>query len=387
MEVNEMIKGKATLVVDLGNSETRVLTIFGKTTTGELRYRLSSLDNRFGPLEDDYEVPDDYTAENSRIFVDGFGKYCVGDLCRREIPADLRPSAIEKKYRSDVSKLSMIQAFLQGYIDVANMMQSSVEDIDVEWDVVVLLPPADISVGSEFIGKMVRSIEKIEFIMPKVQKDILVKDVRVMPEGFCAYLGVLFDMRRKVRPEYAHLKKETTLIFDIGAGTTDISVIEDGKIISATKYTVTLGGNNVHQKVKSMLNASGKTFPESMVQEGVEKGFIKSGNMKYPLVKEIAKAKNETARGIVNSVRDFFESSQYPIEKIENLIVCGGGAIDANIDGVHPLSLYLVEYMKKLTRNITLVELPKIVDNEGVEDTVSPRILNVLGAGIASYRE
>jgi cell division ATPase FtsA len=208
-----------------------------------------------------------------------------------------------------------------------------------------------------------------------------------MPEGFCAYLGILFDMRRKIRPAYSHLKNETTIIFDIGAGTTDISVIEDGKIISATKYTVTLGGNNVHQKVKSMLNASGKSYPESMVQEGVEKGYLKSGNVRQSLVKEIGKAKNEIARGIVNSVRDFFESSQYPIEKIENMIVCGGGAIDTKIEGVHPLSEYLVEYMKRLTENITLVELPRIAGDDGVEDVVSPRILNVLGAGIATYRD
>lgn len=381
-----MVQGKATLVVDLGNSETRVLTIFGKAASGELRYRLSSLDNRFGPLEDDYVVPSDYTEENTRIFKKGYGKYCVGDLCRREIPADLRPSAIEKKYKSDVSELSMIQAFLQGYLDIANMLQVEVSDVNVEWDVVVLLPPADIAVGSELIGKMVRGIGKIDFTMPEVVKPIYVKDVRVMPEGFCAYLGILFDMKRKVRPEYAHLKSESTIIFDIGAGTTDISVVEDGKLISATRYTVSLGGNNVHQKVRSMLNAGGKTFPESIVQEGVEKGYLKSGNTRQSLVTEISKAKNEVARGIVNSVRDFFESSQYPLEKIENMIVCGGGAIDARINGVHPLSEYLVSYMRRLTENITLVELPRISGEEGA-DEVSPRILNVLGAGIASYRE
>ena len=382
-----MVEGKALLVVDLGNSETRVLTVFGKTQTGELRYRLSSLDNRFGPLEDDYVIPEDYTAENTRVFTYDYGRYCIGSLCRREIMADMRPTAIEKKYKSDVTKLSMIQAFLQGYIDVSNMMQVPVDRVNVEWDVVVLLPPADVAAGAPLIGKMVRSITNIDFSMPKVEKNIYVKDVRVMPEGFCAYIGVIYDMRRKVRPEYSHLKKEGTIVFDIGAGTTDICVIEEGKIISATKYTVSLGGNNVHQKVKSMLNASGKTFPEGMVQEGVERGYLKSGNTTYPLTKEISKAKNETARGIVNSVRDFFESSQYPIEKIENMIVCGGGAIDAHIDGIHPLGEYLVQYMKRLTENITLVNLPTIAGEDGEVDVISPRVLNALGAGIASYRD
>ena len=45
-----MVEGKASLVIDLGNSETRVMTIFGKTESGDPIQRLSILPNKFGEL-------------------------------------------------------------------------------------------------------------------------------------------------------------------------------------------------------------------------------------------------------------------------------------------------------------------------------------------------
>ena len=47
-----MIVGKASLVVDLGNSETRVVTLFGNTELGEPKLRLSILSNKFGELSE-----------------------------------------------------------------------------------------------------------------------------------------------------------------------------------------------------------------------------------------------------------------------------------------------------------------------------------------------
>ena len=67
-----MITGTAKLVVDLGNSETRVMTIFGKNTKGRPKKRLSVLDNRYSALPEDkldiYTSGDTYTDENSKVF-------------------------------------------------------------------------------------------------------------------------------------------------------------------------------------------------------------------------------------------------------------------------------------------------------------------------------
>ena len=382
-----MSQGKANLVVDLGNSETRVFTIYGRDENGNLRYELHSLDNHFAVLEDDYIITDEYDASNSRVFHQGFTRLCMGDLCRKEFGSsnDLRPSAVEKKYESEVSEMSMRNAFLQGYLDVSSMTGIPIDQIDVEWDVVVLLPPADVEEGSEKISKMIRDIQDIDFTMPVVRKDIVIKEVRVLSEGFCAYIGVMCGLDRNIRKDYQYMAKQKTIIFDIGAGTTDITIIENGKAIKASRYSTPVGGNNVHQRVKGKLAVKGFDMPEALVREATEKGYIMDGSKRVSLKKEIAEAKSSVSRMIVSNVRDFFESTGYPIRSIQNMIVCGGGAIDS-IEGIHPLSEYIEGYMKKLSPNIELVTLPNIIV-DGKEEQISPRILNVIGAGIASYRD
>lgn len=383
-----MISNKATLVVDLGNSETRVMTIFGRTATGQTRYSLHALDNHFGPLEDGYRVAEEYTEATTRIFHMEDTTLCTGEMCRKEFvnSDDFRPSAIEKKYLSDVSRMSLTCAFLQGYMDVASFLNRSCEEFDIEWDVTVLLPPADIEVGAEKMSRMVKSITEIDFSMPEIKKPIYVRNVTVLPEGFCAYIGLLYDMNRKVRSGSEHMKKETVIIFDIGAGTTDITVVESGKPIIATRYTMSIGGNNVHQRVRNELNKRGMELPEDTVRQATERGYIKDGSKRVPLYKEISEAKSIVARTIVANVRNFFESTQYPIRSIEDMIVCGGGAVDAGIEGVKPIGEYLVAYMKRLSENISLLDMPKIVSPEGKEVDISPRHLNILGAGVASLR-
>lgn len=383
-----MIQGKATLVVDLGNSETRVMTVYGKYGDGRTRYSLHSLDNHFGPLEEGYKIADEYNATNTRIFSLQGATLCSGEMCRREFvnSDDFRPSAVEKKYTSDVSRMTFINAFLQGYLDIASFENIPVDRIDVEWDVVALLPPMDIEVGAEKLSNMIKSIKEINFSMPVVHKDIQVRDVRVLLEGFCAYIGVLYDMNKKVRPEYKYLKNEVVIIFDIGAGTTDITVVDNGKPIKATRYTMAIGGNNVHQRVRGVLNERGLDLPEDVVRVGVERGYIKDGRKQISICKEISEAKSVVARSIVSNVRNFFEFSQYPIRKIEDMIVCGGGAVDPGIDGMRPIGEYLVEYMKRLSENISLVELPNVLMGEEYK-SISPRVLNVFGAGVASLRD
>ena len=141
----------------------------------------------------------------------------------------------------------------------------------------------------------------------------------------------------------------------------------------------------MHQRVKGKLSSKGFDMPEDVVKEASEKGYIMDGSKRVSLKKEISDAKNAVARMIVSNIRDYFESTGFAIRRIQNMIVCGGGAIDG-IEDVRPLGEYTEEYMKRLSPNIELVELPNVVIN-GKEEKISPRILNVLGAGIASYRD
>ena len=384
-----MVEGKAKLVVDLGNSSTRVKTYFGKTSKGAPRSKLSILDNKYSDIAEDkirlYLNDRDYSDETSRIFKYGAGYFCNGELCNDEFgPTSFRPTALEKKYESDITLMTMHNALRQGIEDVASMENCNESSVDVDWDVIVLLPPEDIDQGSKIIIDRIKSIEEIEFLMPDIKKNIRIGTVTVLPEGFCAFVGVVFEAKGVIREDYAYLIDDdaVTLIIDIGAGTTDISIANGSKIVKSTRYTLNIGGNNVHQVARKAIKASRGIFlKEEAFQTAMKTGYIKDGAKRISILREISDAKKEVSRQMVAGIQEFFESSMYPVRTISNLLVCGGGAESSNQEGIYPISTYLIGYMKRLSENIELVEYPKALVN-GVETTLPPRLLNIIGAGI-----
>ena len=193
-----MITGTAKLVVDLGNPETRVKTIYGKTAKGNVRERLSIIDNRYSIVPDEkldlYLKGDTYSSESSYVFERNGIYYCNGDVCNIEMAqTSFRPTALEKKYESKVTLFTLINAFRQGIEDVAIFSNCDSDNVDVDWEVYLLLPPEDLEAGSQAIASMVKSIEDINFLMPELYKKISISKVKVFPEGMCAFFGVLFS--------------------------------------------------------------------------------------------------------------------------------------------------------------------------------------------------
>lgn len=385
-----MVNGAATLVIDLGNSDTRVETYFGKTSKGEPRKRLTVLSNRYSEIPErdisSFLANENYSEEDSRIFKMDDGKYYVnGLLCDREFSATTqRPSATSKKYNSLLTKLTLRNAFNQGYEDIARFTNSDIDSIDVEWNVVIELPPADIEVGAGKIAEMAKAVKNIEFVLPKVEKEIKIVGVNVYPEGFCALIATIFETKTKVRPQYAYLLDDssTTLVVDIGAGTSDIVLSVGSKVMQNSRFTIEIGGNNVHQRVRGLLKSKeGIELPESSVKRGCETGFVKYGGKKVDIRNYIAEAKSDVSKQLINGVIEFFEANMIPIHTINNILVVGGGACESDVEGINPISDYVVEYITERSKYITRVELPThVVDGE--EKKISPRLLNIIGAGI-----
>lgn len=382
-----MVNGTATLVIDLGNSETRVQTQFGVNGKGKIRKTLSILSNRYGILPKDkldvYLTNQIYTEEDSCIFNYGDDYWCNGDICMTELSSTTeRPSALHKKYNSLPSKLAIINGFRRGYEDVANFADCDLASVNVSWDVVLLLPPEDVDAGAKQIAELARSIKEINFLMPDLKKEITINSVNVYPEGFCAYIAVLMENKTKVRKSHAYLAEptETTLIIDIGAGTSDITMAKGSNIITSSRFTRAIGGNNVHRRVGKMLREKGINLPESAVREGVETGTIRSGSKVFEIKSEIAIAKRDVSKQLVDAVVEFFEDNMILMDSINNILICGGGAVESDVEGIEPIANYVTDFIIGISANISRVELPK--DENG--NTISPRLFNVIGAGILS---
>lgn len=379
---------EANIIIDMGNSETRVLVQSGIGRKGLIRQRLTTVSNLFSQIAPDYEVPDNYTEEDTVVFQTPDGElYANGLLVEREFSMSaLRPTALDPKPTSKVTMLTVQRAFFEAYYLLSEMYNCSLESLDVTWNVTFLLPPNDISTGAKVLYERINNLEGIDFVYPKFESELKIKSVKAYPEGFAAYIGTVMGRGRIVRDEYKHLLSSKTLVVDIGAGTTDFFVIEGMETIDSTRLTLPTGGNNIIARVKQALNSKNIQLPNKEIEKGVIEGKIKDGSNVINLSKSLVIFKNEVANTLIDGLTSYLEGNGYPVRSIENLLVVGGGSLASKVEGVESLSTYLVNRLKDFAPNIELVtfEEPSEEDSSSVE--LNPRLLNILGAGVLAEK-
>lgn len=395
-----MVEGKASLVIDLGNSETRVITIFGKTFEGKPRQKISILPNKFGELSDAKLLNNpDYNESNSKVFavgVEGSDKksyFCSGLMCDREKgTVAIRPSSSIKKYDSAISMYTIRLAFLEAYKHISEITKTSIEFLDIEWNVSVLLPPSDLDLGADKMRQNILDLKNIEFLMPVFKRHLNIRQVKVFPEGFCAFIGEVFEYSAKIRSGYETVLKSSTLIIDIGAGTTDLCIIKDVKLVDGSRYSEETGGNQIFQKINMSLRRTlGKNLPEDSLRIASVKGEVQIGSRVISIINEVEIAKKDVATKLSSAIRNYIESSDYSIYDIENILICGGGAEECKVEGMKSLGDYLKDDLKVWMNYSHFLDIPTevvrtVVDNVEKSETVriSPRLLNVRGAAVLS---
>lgn len=397
-----MIQGKATLVVDLGNSSTKGLVLFNKDpNTGIFRERRFDLSNKFAYVTSDYTVPDEYSPETSTMFsidaeVDGApvkGTFINGEVQEKELPSGaLRPTATRKKYKLDTTALSLELSFLYGFKAIMAMERvSDFSQLDITWNVVTMLPPGDMDNGKDAVERIIRSIKMVTSTYPECNLEVKVDNTLVLPEGYCAYWGVVCTKGRKYRVDYKYLIDSSVIVFDVGAGTTDCMIVKKGKLIQSTRNTVNQGGNNVFQRVKKALLLKDLELDDNDIQEGIIHGYVKDGATKLNIVNIVNQAKTEVARIIIDDFIGFLEQTNVTVRSVGYVLICGGGSMsDSEVQEIKPLSESLVEYFKTLSPNSELVKIPHHTvkkpnedgEYEKVEEQISPRDLNLIGASI-----
>ena len=371
----------ANLVIDMGNSETRVLVQSGVGRSGLIRQRLVTLSNMFSQITEGYQVPETYTDEDSYIFRTPEGElYGNGLLVEREFSmGSLRPTSLDPKPTSKVTMLTIQRAFFEGYRILGEMERCSPKSLDVTWKVVFLLPPNDISTGAKVLYDRISELKEINFVFPEFHADLKIAGVQAYSEGFAAYIGTVMGRGFRVNADYQHLLTSKTLVVDIGAGTTDFFVIEGMDTIDSTRLTLPTGGNNIIARLNQALVSKNIQLPKSELEKGVIEGKIKDGRNTINLTK--------VANILIGGLTSYLEANGYPLRSIENLLVVGGGSLASKVEGVESLSTYLVNRLKDFAPNIELVTFEEKVNEYGEQlPETNPRLLNILGAGVLAER-
>lgn len=379
----------ANIVIDMGNSETRVLVQSGIGRSGLIKQQLTTVSNIFSQISPDYEVPENYSEEDTVVFETTDGEfYANGLLVEREFSMSaLRPTALDPKPTSKVTMLTIQRAFLEGYRLLSNMYRCSLKSLDVTWNVTFLLPPNDIATGAKTLYGRIKGLEEINFKLPNFSTKLKINSVKAYPEGFAAYIGTVMRRGRIISDTHRHLLSSKTLVVDIGAGTTDFFVIEGMETIDSTRLTLPYGGNNIIARVKQALLSKNIQLPNKEIEKGVIEGKIKDGRNVINLAKSLAIFKTEVANTLIDGLTSYLEGNGYPVRSIENLLVVGGGSLASQVEGVESLSTYLVDRLKDFAPNIELVTFQENLDEDGNQEVeTNPRLLNVLGAGVLAEK-
>lgn len=391
---------KVKLILDLGNSETRGIVLVD-CPDGTMKERSFEISNRFAIVSPDYKLPADYTADTSMHFkmdyeLDGKSATCYaihGDAIREDLSAVVRPESTHiKKYNNITTPLSFGASVLRASNIVMDILNVPLNQLDIEWAVTALLPPADVKDGAGKLHTLFKSITEIEYFLPNFKMAVNVAHALVLPEAYCAFIGTVLGRGAFVNQGMENLQKEMVLVVDIGAGTTDQLIVENNSPISSTMNTCNIGGNNVTQRVRLAVTKNlGFRPDEESVNKAMLTGKIKDGSREIDITEYINKAKDEVAGMIEKEIRDFFEMTTFPIRNINKLLVCGGGSLSGNSNtNIKSMGDSLITYLKQRAPYIELVATPTRtitkVDANGVsqqqQENISPRVLNVLGASI-----
>lgn len=402
-----MIQGKVKLVVDLGNSSTKCAILYKKSTEDKEKVIEFESMNEFGMMLDEDAVVkyiNEYDDRTSTVLKNGGATYCNGELQRINYASSaIRPSASFKKYLHEGTPLVFKLAFLKATRIIMNLEGvTSPTQLDLEWTVVTLLPPGDIDAGREKLTEVIKSIDEVWAVHPDMYIVLKDKDdegkqvvfdrignVVVLPEGLCAYMAIVFDTGRVVRPKYKYLTQETVLVLDIGAGTTDFVLIKSNKLVQGSKNSINIGCNNVTSKVKMEVNKEGFTVNRNSLADTISKGYIRQGAKTIDISDTIQSVKTRLGMELKNNIIEYFESGQIDPSEIGYIIICGGGSVDDE-SGIKSLGNYVVEAFKQVIPNTELIEAPihkvcrcdEQYNIKEVEEVISPRELNLVGACI-----
>lgn len=375
------MKVNAGLLVDIGNSETRVTVLLGG------REKTVVLSNHFAELPPNYVAPSDYTPKNSTILhliekVEGTSKaikipYANGLLADVEfIGKCLRPSSIHLKTEQMVTKLTMVLAVKTALEIIAEMKEVEIAEVDVTFDVSVLLPPTEHDINIEEMKALVHDIGEVSVLMPEIQKKIKIGEVNVLPEGIAAFFGVFFEENEgdiQEVPENADFGEGYVLIFDIGAGTTDVVLVKDTAMVSDSKQSYSAGGNKVISELGKLIQKKYKFKPKD-VAKVIETGVLIDSSKEIDVSELITQAREDYARGIKVELVEYLERMEITLRDVKGVLVVGGGTLPTIKDGVEvsdAMSAVLLRYFKTLAPNIrevsTLGKNPRMLNIEGLK--------------------
>lgn len=336
--------------VDLGASSTRAVS---QTA------RIGVIDNNIVTLAEDETVrivPYDAELDSAlevRIRKSGpstmFPKHVlIGMMAERYSNVNLRPSVQQQKYLQEINYISAITGAATSRI---------LFDTPERITLYLAVPPAELKKAEEAFKKELVGDFEVEF--PKYNGGTTVKlsieDVKCQEESVMSIVSFFFDMNGTARPEAVkYITNGNVLSMNIGASTTDLAVVKNGRYLEKTGKTIPVGGNIARDYLVEKINDEyGFELPYNEADIAMKEGRLRLGNGYEDISKLVSEAKDALAAAIVDRMDPYFKGIGIPLQTLNAIVVSGGGSLrsgykegDTMIYTSEPMSSFVTNRIK-----------------------------------------
>lgn len=309
--------------VDIGASGTRVIS---QTS------RIGILPNNsveLGSDEVNKLLPYDGELENALeviITKAGESKYfplhiMYGTMAERYSHINVRPSVQQMKHQQKLSYASLLISAA-----VSRINFGTPEAITLY----VAVPPVEVDKAEEAFKEEL--IGDFDVTFPKynggLTQHIKIVDVKCYEEAYMSMVSYFFALNGAVREEAKPLLKGHVLAINIGASTTDLAIIKNGRYLEKSGKTIPVGGNIARDYLISAVNDKYSfELPIEEAEKVMAEGRLEIGASYVDASDIVSDAKDTLAHDIVSRMEFYFKTIGVPIQTIKAIVVSGGGSM------------------------------------------------------------
>lgn len=348
------MKTKCKVLLDLGNSATRVKAV---TKKGSKFFELS---NQFAVIPEGYCIPEEYiNAKNTFFRVEGV-QYAHGDIVQKEFKTTLiRPTGLMPKVEQLASRLAFIRAYIEVLRYVGEVYSLPVNAVELDIELGVLLPPLQYLAIKEKGYPTDMELLSTPLLVQEVEEGettIRLKYVKAkpIPEGLAAYIAACFEVvDGGITEKLAEFTEGYTLVIDIGAGTSDIVLLDGGGLIYDSIETLPIGCTNIKNTLDLQCRKT-YSFADDTIAPLIT-GYLMESGEAIDIVKEVEQAKVKMLEQFNVQLVKYLENLNIAVQQIKGLLVVGGGAVPIVRDGVvvsPALSTHIYKEMQRYAPKI-----------------------------------
>lgn len=281
----------------------------------------------------------------------------IGIMAERHASVNERPSVNMHKHVQRINYVSAITACA-----VSRLKYEAPESLDLY----LAVPPIEIHKARETFNALLTGTYKVVFpkYMGGTEVRLTINSVKCFEESFMASTSFFFNMNGVPKDSARKYLTGNVLSLDIGASTTDLAIIKNGRYLDKSGQTYKTGGNEARD---FLMNEVCLRYAMDMAIEDAEKsmaeGRLQQGNLYEDIGDIVSMAKSALAKKLTTHMQTYFKRVGIDINTINAIVVSGGGSMQSqyiNGDGEvvktsEPMSYFVTQELVNWSKGTEVV--------------------------------